>query len=197
MAESLLALDDDTVKELAALEGLSPEQLQGIVTAVFSFLSKPQGFDVGAAVIAFSEHHGIKNQTRLKLLFGSVINFFQACVRITASHTTVAAELKRLGLAQEKAISLAKAWRKANAVMSKASVAKTMAVNELVDMEWKFGVTASTNDAAQVGSTFLQLKLVLNKVTGPENVYMELTLPQFYDFLHEMERCKATMDAFN
>ena len=55
------------------------------------------------------------------------------------------------------------AWRKANTGMTKAAISKTLMMNELVDMEWKFGVTASSDDKAQVGSTFLQLKLVLNK----------------------------------
>lgn len=36
-------------------------------------------------------------------------------------------------------------------------------VNNLVDMEWKFGVTASTDELRQVGSTFLQLKLTIDK----------------------------------
>ncbi len=47
-------------------------------------------------------------------------------------------------------------------------------------MEWRFGVTASSSDLDQVGSTFLQLKLVLDKGGLRENVFVELTLPQFY-----------------
>uniref|UniRef100_A0A674BCK0 COMM domain containing 7 n=1 Tax=Salmo trutta TaxID=8032 RepID=A0A674BCK0_SALTR len=41
------------------------------------------------------------------------------------------------------------------------------------------------------------LKLVIRKGNSTENVYMELTLPQFYNFLHEMERAKASMDCFS
>eukprot|EP01043_Picozoa_sp_COSAG02_P118640 COSAG02_NODE_55244_length_291_cov_1.343750_1_plen_40_part_10 len=37
-----LTLPEDVVKELAALEGLSPEQLQGLVTNVITFLSRPE-----------------------------------------------------------------------------------------------------------------------------------------------------------
>uniref|UniRef100_A0AAY5KRL9 COMM domain containing 7 n=1 Tax=Esox lucius TaxID=8010 RepID=A0AAY5KRL9_ESOLU len=44
---------------------------------------------------------------------------------------------------------------------------------------------------------FFQLKLVIRKGNSTENVYMELTLPQFYNFLHEMERAKASMDCFS
>ena len=43
----------------------------------------------------------------------------------------------------------------------------------------------------------MQLKLVLNKGSGLESHYMELTLPQFYEFIHEMEKAKASLDAFN
>ncbi|KAG7260239.1 hypothetical protein CRUP_031894 [Coryphaenoides rupestris] len=49
------------------------------------------------------------------------------------------------------------------------------------------------------------LKLVLRKGGSTENVYMgewtstgpELTLPQFYNFLHELERAKTSMDCFS
>ena len=90
-----------------------------------------------------------------------------------------------------------RAWRKGNASMSKAAVAKTLMVNQLVDMQWKFGVTASSDDAAQLGNTFLQLKLVTDKGSRLETSYMELSLPQFYEFMHEMEKCKASLDAFS
>jgi hypothetical protein len=76
----------------------------------------------------------------------------------------------------------------------------------------------------RVGSTFLQLKLVLNKGVSTENVSMgtqlpcssrtacsmmilippfrfhvatELSLPQFYQFLHEMEKAKTSLDFFS
>lgn len=35
-------------------------------------------------------------------------------------------------------------------------------VSQLIDMEWKFGLTASTNHIDKVGNAFLQIKLVYN-----------------------------------
>ncbi|XP_077862236.1 COMM domain-containing protein 7-like [Saccoglossus kowalevskii] len=70
-------------------------------------------------------------------------------------------------------------------------------INQLVDMEWKFGVTAANSEINKVGNTFLQLKLVVNKGNRTENVYMELTLPQFYSFLHEMEKAKSSLEYFS
>ncbi|CAB1329464.1 unnamed protein product, partial [Coregonus sp. 'balchen'] len=55
-------------------------------------------------------------------------------------------------------------WKFQYPVLSRLAVRQTLMVNQLVDMEWKFG---------------------------------ELTLPQFYNFLHEMERAKASMDCFS
>uniref|UniRef100_A0A8C4DPY2 COMM domain containing 7 n=1 Tax=Dicentrarchus labrax TaxID=13489 RepID=A0A8C4DPY2_DICLA len=58
-------------------------------------------------------------------------------------------------------------------------------------------VTVGTSEVQKVGNIFLQLKLVVRKGNSTENVYMELTLPQFYNFLHEMERAKASMECFS
>lgn len=80
-------------------------------------------------------------------------------------------------------------------------------------------VTAADNDMDKVGNSFLQLKMVLNKGSEMEEVFMgeatptnyippctrlynhnhilfslELTLPQFYSFLHEMEKAKASLE---
>jgi len=62
-------------------------------------------------------------------------------------------------------------------------------------MEWKFGVTASSSELSHLGQCFLQLKLVLNKGGKKENVLMELTLPQFYKFLAQMEAAKRQCDS--
>uniref|UniRef100_A0A671Z1J1 COMM domain containing 7 n=1 Tax=Sparus aurata TaxID=8175 RepID=A0A671Z1J1_SPAAU len=83
------------------------------------------------------------------------------------------------------------------AALSRLAVRQTLMVNQLVDMEWKFGVTVGTSEVQKVGNIFLQLKLVVRKGNSTENVYMELTLPQFYNFLHEMERAKASMECFS
>uniref|UniRef100_A0AAY4D1G8 Nucleolar protein 4-like b n=1 Tax=Denticeps clupeoides TaxID=299321 RepID=A0AAY4D1G8_9TELE len=77
------------------------------------------------------------------------------------------------------------------------AIGQTLMVNQLVDMEWKFGVTVGTSEIQKLGNIFLQLKLVIRKGNTTENVYMELTLPQFYNFLHEMERAKASMECFS
>ncbi|KAJ4461314.1 hypothetical protein PAPYR_2363 [Paratrimastix pyriformis] len=67
-------------------------------------------------------------------------------------------------------------------------------LNSLVNLDWKFGVCASTDELRQAGSTFLQLKLVF---ADQREVFMELTLPQFFQFLGEMEKVKANLESFS
>lgn len=71
----------------------------------------------------------------------------------------------------------------------------------LLGLEWKFGVTASSDELQAVGSSFVLVRLRVapkegnGTGTGEERVVpMELTLPQFYSFLHELEKAKATLD---
>jgi hypothetical protein len=75
---------------------------------------------------------------------------------------------------------------------------KSFMINPLVDMQWKFGITASNSELNKVGTTYLQLKLVFDKGNNTtEDVYMELTLPMFYQFLHEMQKAKTNLEFFN
>lgn len=97
-------------------------------------------------------------------------------------------DLLHLGLSEEKADWLCSQW-KANLIpLSRIAAGQTLTVNQLVDMEWRFGgrtmllidilhahvhvhahaVTATNSDMQKVGNTFLQLKLVLDKGVGTE-----------------------------
>ena len=87
-------------------------------------------------------------------------------------------------------------WKRRAVDLARALSAQSLSVNSLVDMEWKFGVTASSDEMEQVGATFLQLRMCINKGEGgaPEVVTMEMTLPQFYAFLSTMEQAKSHLD---
>lgn len=68
-------------------------------------------------------------------------------------------------------------------------------MSRIVDMEWKFGVTAATSNNENIGESFIQLKLVVDKGNKElETVFMEMTLPKFYALLHDLEKAKASME---
>jgi len=50
---------------------------------------------------------------------------------------------------------------------------------------------------AKVGASFLQIKMVLDKGNNTtEDVHLELSLPQFYEFLAQMQKAKANLEFF-
>ena len=77
-----------------------------------------------------------------------------------------------------------------------ASLAKTLKANQLVDMDWIFGVTASTDSCDEVGKTFLQLKLTFEQEVsgGGKSMHLEMSVEQFFAFLSSMEQCKQILD---
>ncbi|CAO2585019.1 COMM domain-containing protein 7 [Lemmus lemmus] len=100
----------------------------------------------------------------------------------------VQADLLTLGLSEEKATYFSEKWKQNTPTLAQWAIGQTLMINQLIDMKWRFGVTSGSSELEKVGSIFLQLKLVVKKGKQAENVYIELTLPQFYSFLHEMER---------
>jgi hypothetical protein len=83
------------------------------------------------------------------------------------------------------------------AALARSATVNTLMVNELVDLQWKSGVTVSSSDCAKVGTAFLQMKLTLDRGNGAtEDVQLELSLPQFYELLSEMQRAKANVEFF-
>lgn len=88
-------------------------------------------------------------------------------------------------------------------------------VNKLILPEWRFGITTGNKELREVGNTFLQLKLRLDRGDGIEKeeyigmsdtfqlslkfltTFLELSLPQFYEFVATMEKAKAQMDFFS
>uniref|UniRef100_A0A8C8MFY3 COMM domain-containing protein n=1 Tax=Oncorhynchus tshawytscha TaxID=74940 RepID=A0A8C8MFY3_ONCTS len=97
-------------------------------------------------------------------------------------------------LTADQAAHFSQQWSSHYPVLSRLAVGQTLMVNQLVDMEWKFG--GKTNNL-RIEVPLRMLTLVIRKGNSTENVYMELTLPRFYNYLHEMERAKASMDCFS
>ena len=48
--------------------------------------------------------------------------------------------------------------------MSRAAYEQTLKVNQLLDLDWSFGVCASSDELENVGSTFLKMKFTVDKV---------------------------------
>ncbi|XP_011693625.1 PREDICTED: COMM domain-containing protein 7-like isoform X2 [Wasmannia auropunctata] len=55
-------------------------------------------------------------------------------------------------------------------------------------------VTAASNDSDNVAKSFLQLKLCLEDEGKVKNIFTEMTIGQFYKFLHDLEKAKCNLD---
>jgi len=100
------------------------------------------------------------------------------------------------GCTAEAAAELAGAWSAAGPrLLAVAHSHPLPVVAPVVDAEWRFGVTVSTDDVAKVGATFLHLRLVVEGEDGRlQAVVMEAGLSQFYTLLAQLERAKSYVD---
>lgn len=57
---------------------------------------------------------------------------------------------------------------------------QSLMISQLVDMEWNFGVTASSNYIDKLGNAFLQLKLVYNTGGKLETKFMGIKMLLFF-----------------
>ncbi|XP_063489893.1 COMM domain-containing protein 7 isoform X8 [Symphalangus syndactylus] len=77
------------------------------------------------------------------------------------------------GLSEEKATYFSEKWKQNAPTLARWAIGQTLMINQLIDMEWKFGVTSGSSELEKVGSIFLQLKLVVKKGNQIENVYID------------------------
>ncbi|XP_067227136.1 COMM domain-containing protein 7 isoform X1 [Chanodichthys erythropterus] len=199
-------LPDNVSTDFQNLNKLSEQQFVSLTEILYQFLLEPKESERFLQQLTeFAGENGM-SAGPLRALMKSVLLLPHGALKRNLTAEQVKVDLLSLGLNEDKASHFTDQyvyifhlfqWRVHYPVLSRLAVGQTLMVNQLVDMEWKFGVTVGTSELQKTGNIFLQLKLVIRKGNTTENVYMELTLPQFYNFLHEMERAKASMDCFS
>ena len=161
---------------------------------IFTFLIKPnQASRMMSRVETFGDEIGV-NPTALQGLIRSWMTFLRTAQKNNSTPKAVLDEVKSIGLAEDKAKYVAKLYKKNLVALSRAVVGRTLQVNHLTDMEWRFGVVSGSSELRKAGSTFLQMKMTVNNGVENEDVWTELTLPQFFEFMKEMHKAKAALD---
>lgn len=144
-------------------------------------------------VETFGEEIGV-NPTALQGLIRSWMTFLRTAQKNNMGPKAVMEEIVSIGLAEDKAKYIAKLYKKNLVALSRAVVGRTLTVNHLTDMEWRFGVVSGSSEVRKAGSTFLQMKMTVNDGANSEDVWTELTLPQFFTFMKELHKAKASLD---
>uniref|UniRef100_A0A3P9D8K4 COMM domain containing 7 n=1 Tax=Maylandia zebra TaxID=106582 RepID=A0A3P9D8K4_9CICH len=184
-------LPDSVGTDFQNLNKLNEQQFHHLIEILFQFLLEPKETErFMQQLTEFAGEHGM-SAGPLRNLMKSVLLVPQGALKKNLTGEQIKEDLLTLGT-HPSPLCL-----RHYAALTRLAVGQTLMVNQLVDMEWKFGVTVGTSEIQKLGTVFLQLKLVVRKGNSTENVYMELTLPQFYNFLHEMERAKASMECFS
>ncbi|XP_071485227.1 LOW QUALITY PROTEIN: COMM domain-containing protein 7-like [Diadema antillarum] len=185
---------DSMFSDIQSLNKFNEEQFSQLVTIVFSFLLEPNTSSrLLSQLDDFADEQGVSGPA-LRNVVKSLLAVPYSAVRRNLSPSDLKEDFINLGLSEEKSSHVSEKWKSNLVGLSRSAVGQTLMVNQLVDMEWKFG---ASSELQQVGSTFIQMKLVVNKGNKTENVYMELSVPEFYSFLHEMEKAKASLEYFS
>mmetsp|Transcript_25271 Transcript_25271/g.58937 ORF Transcript_25271/g.58937 Transcript_25271/m.58937 type:complete len:190 (-) Transcript_25271:189-758(-) len=102
--------------------------------------------------------------------------------------------LRLNGLGSNVAAALASAWVEHGSSLQD-TLAHSLPVRTLLDVEWTFGVTASSSEHEAIGNTYVHVRMTVNSGGGvAEYVHFELSLDKFYDFLHELESARAQLE---
>eukprot|EP00761_Pharyngomonas_kirbyi_P003550 gb/GECH01003554.1/.p1 GENE.gb/GECH01003554.1/~~gb/GECH01003554.1/.p1 ORF type:complete len:204 (+),score=34.90 gb/GECH01003554.1/:1-612(+) len=172
---------------------------RNLVSASFKLLSGHTELSsvdmLHTALEPMAEDAGVST-TQLSDSVRTLTLILQGAVKRNIKHSFLQEDLQHLGMDSDKSQLISNLFRKQFIALSRSAVSQTLTACPVVDMQWRFGVTAANSEISQVGSTFLQLSLTLDKSGQEEYVQMELSLEQFYEFLHEMEKAKASMSYF-
>ncbi|ESO02396.1 hypothetical protein HELRODRAFT_161662 [Helobdella robusta] len=175
---NITATDDKTLEVflhciLKSFVGIKTDQFDEMKSMLSSKLNIPE-----------NEFHRV---------FESFKNILIGFLRKKVSKEAIAQDLVKLGLKEKHSILVAtkiEGWN-GQAPSSPGPVSK------LLDVKWKFGITVATNDQMKASSTFIDLDLTVDSGSGEQKIFFELTLPQFYNFLHELESAKFTMEQYD
>ncbi len=69
----------------------------------------------------------------------TTLHFFKSALKKNLSPSYVKEDLLQLGLSEEKAEWVSTQWKANFISMSRIAASQSLTVNQLVDMEWKFG----------------------------------------------------------
>eukprot|EP01088_Endostelium_zonatum_P005294 TRINITY_DN1685_c0_g1_i1.p1 TRINITY_DN1685_c0_g1~~TRINITY_DN1685_c0_g1_i1.p1 ORF type:complete len:203 (-),score=43.71 TRINITY_DN1685_c0_g1_i1:93-701(-) len=189
-------IDESFSTDIKLLNNVTEEQFAGFITLFIQFLLGQSAAEFTEKISNFAQENKLP-MAKLKGTIKSTALFFKGSLKHNSTPAFVYQDLVTLGLEDNRSKYVGIQWKKEFLNLSRAVSEQTLMINELVDMEWKFGVTSGTSESFNTGSTFLQLKMILNQGNGSnQSVNMELSLPQFYQFLREMETAKASLDFF-
>lgn len=184
----------ELAKLIQPINELETEPAAKLCDLVLAFLINPASSNFQSSLGDFAEEFRIGSSV-LKSISQGLIVFLQEAMHNGYGMQAMEERCQQLGFNESITKLLIKLWKKKSPQMASSLLLRSLSKNTLVDMDWSFGVTAASDDCDHVGKTYLQLKLTIDKGgEGLEDVFLELSLEQFYQFLASLEKCKSYLD---
>ncbi|CAG9322161.1 COMMD7 [Blepharisma stoltei] len=125
----------------------------------------------------------------------TLILFFRFSAKKVLNRTKILEDLHQLGFNENISARIGTLWDQNKVGACKVMLGQIGVGHELVDMEWKFGVTYGNKFVNAKGECFVQLKFVIQTPDKKRNeIFLEVTPRQFYDLYGDLEKIKAIMD---
>ena len=121
--------------------------------------------------------------------------FFKFAGKKVLSRLKVEEDLTRLGFDEAVVERIGQLWDEQKIGVCKVLISQMGSSFNLLNLEWKFGVTVGNKLVDSKGECVIQIKLV---VQDPEmkinEIFMELSPGQFYELYGELEKIKSIME---
>eukprot|EP00727_Mastigamoeba_balamuthi_P009403 m51a1_g5085 putative comm domain-containing protein 7 (201) ;mRNA; r:248957-249911 len=184
------------VQQLNALSGEQAAAVAGVLVSHLAGEGAQQAGDLPAELDACARAQAVP-PAAMRAIVRGLLYVLKEAQRSNLTPASLYEDLVQLGVGEEQAKVVGQRWKASSSTLAKSVFGQTLTVNQLVDMKWRFGVTTANTERDKVGAAFMQFKFVLDKGNGKENVHMEMTLHQFYEFLQQMEQAKSALDYFS
>jgi hypothetical protein len=133
------APEDQFFTDFGNLNKFQDESFQSLMVHVFEFLASPQSSSQFVSNLEkFAADNGVGSGP-LKNLIKTVLIFFKAALKRNLSPQHLKEDLVQLGLSDDKGNWVASQWKANLGTFSRFAVGQSLTVNQLVDMEWRFG----------------------------------------------------------
>ncbi|XP_063489889.1 COMM domain-containing protein 7 isoform X2 [Symphalangus syndactylus] len=148
-------------------------QFSALTEVLFHFLTEPKEVERFLAQLSEFATTNQMSLGSLRSIVKSLLVVPNGALKKSLTAKQVQADFITLGLSEEKATYFSEKWKQNAPTLARWAIGQTLMINQLIDMEWKFGVTSGSSELEKVGSIFLQLKLVVKKGNQIENVYID------------------------
>nr|XP_036860542.1 COMM domain-containing protein 7 isoform X2 [Manis javanica] len=131
-------------------------QFSDLTEVLFHFLTEPKEVDRFLAQLSEFATNNQISLGPLRSIVKSLLLVPNGALKKSLTAEQVRADFMTLGLGEDKATYFAEKWKQNAFTLARWAIGQTLMINQLIDMEWKFGVTSGSSELEKVGSIFLQ-----------------------------------------